>query len=114
MKEWLPRLKRAELRELRGALSAALAAAEASPAKSRPEVLATRKERSVVYQLERVRCGKEGCKCSKGNLHGPYWYAYYRSERTGRLVKKYLGKKKKELKPRRSLEKIRSEGSLDL
>jgi hypothetical protein len=25
------------------------------------------------YQLERIRCGKENCKCTRGKLHGPYW-----------------------------------------
>lgn len=27
-------------------------------------------------QLESVKCGKAGCKCTVGNLHGPYWYHY--------------------------------------
>ena len=47
-----------------------------------------------------ARCGKEGCKCAEGELHGPYWYGYYRSARIGRVVKKYIGKEKKELRPR--------------
>lgn len=25
---------------------------------------------------EFVRCGKKSCKCSKGSLHGPYYYLY--------------------------------------
>jgi hypothetical protein len=28
------------------------------------------------YRRELVRCGKKGCKCAEGQLHGPYWYAY--------------------------------------
>lgn len=27
-------------------------------------------------RAERVRCGKKNCKCSKGYLHGPYFYHY--------------------------------------
>lgn len=46
---------------------------------------------AVVYQLERVRCGKESCKsCSSGHGHGPYWYAYWRGR--GRTRSIYLGK----------------------
>ncbi|MDD3564095.1 MAG: hypothetical protein PHN90_00315 [Methanothrix sp.] len=26
---------------------------------------------------ELVSCGKEGCKCQRGEGHGPYWYAYW-------------------------------------
>lgn len=49
-----------------------------------------------LYQLERIRCGKAGCKCAgeKGELHGPYWYAYWREN--GRLKSRYVGK---QLKP---------------
>ena len=48
-----------------------------------------------LYQLERVRCGKVGCKCGgeAGELHGPYWYAYWRVE--GKLKSRYVGKKLK-------------------
>lgn len=46
------------------------------------------------YCLERVRCGKAKCRCasSKGKLHGPYWYAYVRSSRTGKASHRYVGK----------------------
>ena len=45
-----------------------------------------------LYQLERVRCGKVGCKCAgeQGELHGPYWYAYWRDD--GKLKSRYVGK----------------------
>lgn len=45
-----------------------------------------------LYQLERVRCGKVGCKCAgeNGQLHGPYWYAYWREG--GKLKSCYIGK----------------------
>lgn len=28
-------------------------------------------------ECQRVRCGKSGCKCAKGQLHGPYYYYRY-------------------------------------
>src|SRR4051794_19202611 len=43
------------------------------------------------YRLEGIRCGKEGCKCNDGKLHGPYFYAYW-SER-GVTKSQYIGKK---------------------
>lgn len=42
------------------------------------------------YIQQAVKCGKPGCKCAAGDLHGPYWYAYRRCE--GRVVSKYIGK----------------------
>ncbi len=46
-----------------------------------------------IYQLEQIRCGKPGCKCAgeNGELHGPYWYAYWRE--SGKLKSRYIGKK---------------------
>lgn len=43
------------------------------------------------YCLERVRCGKENCKCARGELHGPYWYAYWAEG--GKSKSQYVGKK---------------------
>lgn len=45
---------------------------------------------AVVYQLERVCCGK--CKkCRRGAAaHGPYWYAYWRAQKRTRSI--YIGK----------------------
>jgi hypothetical protein len=45
----------------------------------------------VTYQLERIKCGKPRCGCVRGALHGPYWYAYWKSK--GRTRSKYVGKK---------------------
>jgi hypothetical protein len=39
-----------------------------------------------------VRCGKAGCKCSRGELHGPYYYRFTREG--GRLRKSYVPKSK--------------------
>jgi hypothetical protein len=43
------------------------------------------------YSLERVRCGKENCKCARGQLHGPYWYAYWIEG--GKPKSQYIGKR---------------------
>jgi hypothetical protein len=43
------------------------------------------------YRLEGVCCGKKGCKCADGHLHGPYWYAYWTEG--GRTRSEYVGKK---------------------
>lgn len=63
-----------------------------SPRKGR-EVLQVHRIDHRLYQLEQVRCGKPNCKCAGGNgeLHGPYWYAYWREE--GKLKSRYVGKK---------------------
>lgn len=37
---------------------------------------------------ERVRCGRANCKCSRGELHGPYFYHYVWHE--GRRSKMYV------------------------
>ncbi|MGI0484946.1 DUF6788 family protein [Pantanalinema rosaneae CENA516] len=60
---------------------------------SRRDVVDTRHIGDYLYQLERVRCGKAGCKCAgaDGELHGPYWYAYWRED--GRQKSRYIGKR---------------------
>ncbi len=35
-----------------------------------------------------VQCGKKNCKCSRGELHGPYFYHFIRID--GKLHKHYL------------------------
>jgi hypothetical protein len=54
------------------------------------EVLQAHRTAHLTYRLERVRCGKEGCKCVEGKLHGPYWYAYW--SEGGKTVSQYIGK----------------------
>ena len=36
------------------------------------------------------KCGKPGCKCARGELHGPYYYRFYWCG--GRMVKYYVRK----------------------
>jgi hypothetical protein len=35
-----------------------------------------------------VRCGRPGCRCGRRNLHGPYYYRFWRNG--GRLRKEYV------------------------
>ena len=55
---------------------------------------ARKKARSRRYlRLERVKCGKKGCKkCATGELQGPYWYLY-RPKLNGKgRTSEYVGK----------------------
>lgn len=54
------------------------------------EVLRSHRTAHKTYRLERVRCGKERCKCAEGKLHGPYWYAYWTEG--GKTKSQYVGK----------------------
>lgn len=42
----------------------------------------------VAYYAEGRKCGKAGCRCQEGELHGPYWYM--RDQVDGKVT--YLGK----------------------
>lgn len=46
----------------------------------------------ATYQLEKVKCGKAGCRCAQknGQLHGPYWYVYRWNGK--KVVSEYVGK----------------------
>jgi hypothetical protein len=46
---------------------------------------------TTTYRLEKVKCGKKKCKCSKGELHGPYWYSYHWDGK--KMSSTYIGKK---------------------
>jgi hypothetical protein len=35
-----------------------------------------------------VKCGRPNCRCTRGQLHGPYWYRFFRT--AGRLRKRYV------------------------
>jgi len=45
---------------------------------------------SVSYSIEYRKCGKPGCKCARGERHGPYGYEHRWVD--GRKVSRYLGK----------------------
>ena len=61
-----------------------------SPPAAKAAVEQQRRGKSV-FLLQGVKCGKAGCKCANGDLHGPYWYEYWREG--GKVRKKYHGVK---------------------
>jgi hypothetical protein len=63
----------------------------AVPVNSGREVVEKVTEGAIVFQKEWVRCGKHGCRCAEGKLHGPYWYSYQREG--GKVKSRYVGKK---------------------
>jgi hypothetical protein len=97
-REWLESLDPAEFVEVKAAISDI----ERDRREDRRRKLEERrsgardKGRGGRYlRLERVRCGKKGCrKCSGDHpeLHGPYWYLYRpKRDGTGR-TSEYVGK----------------------
>ena len=46
------------------------------------------------YVLQKVRCGKPTCRCARagGELHGPYWYLYWKKD--GKTKSRYVGKER--------------------
>lgn len=62
----------------------------AIPTNPKRQVVDSLSREKHFYQLELVSCGKAGCKCSKGKLHGPYWHQYWKDG--GRVKSKYIGK----------------------
>lgn len=55
---------------------------------------------------ERKRCGKKNCRCTRGHLHGPYYYRRWR-EWNGRQRKQYVPRDKVP-QVRKALEKSRA------
>jgi len=71
---------------------------------SRKQTTAEQALDNKTYRLESVRCGKENCKCARGQLHGPYWYSYARQKEgvTSQYIGKRLPSKLAKKLPRRS------------
>jgi hypothetical protein len=65
------------------------------PLKKGREVVETLQTGTTIYRLEKVKCGKKKCKCSKGHLHGPYWYSYHWNGK--KMTSTYIGKKLEEI-----------------
>ena len=94
MKEWLEALDPAEF----VSISSMISDIERERAEQRRRKLEERRRRKPdrggrYLRLERVKCGKKGCKkCDEGELHGPYWYLYRpKKGGTGR-TSEYVGK----------------------
>lgn len=92
---WDLEQQRRLLRWLRQVVEEADAEIEANwnPTEGKNAISQERRGKSV-FVLQGVKCGKEGCKCNDGDLHGPYWYEYFRED--GKVVSRYHGKKIKE------------------
>ena len=78
--EWLGELTRGEAESVPPDAPAA-----------RPDKLVEAAGGGRTYRQQGVRCGKKGCKCGGGKLHGPYWYAYW--SEGGKTKSQYVGKK---------------------
>lgn len=57
------------------------------------QLLEKRQVERITYQLEKIKCGKPGCRCAQNNehLHGPYWYLYRWNGH--KVISQYVGKK---------------------
>ena len=86
-------LKLEQLRDLDAWLHGLIRKSEAAERRgsSRCEIVREQTIASKTYRLEGVRCGKQGCRCADGELHGPYWYAYW--SENGKTRSQYVGKK---------------------
>src|SRR5919199_25042 len=95
-REWLEAMDPTEFQEISYMISdIQRQRAEARQQKlERRRSAARKKARDRRYlELERVKCGKKGCKkCATGELHGPYWYLYRPKRQGGGRTSEYVGK----------------------
>jgi len=95
-REWLEGLDPTEFQEI----SYMISDIQRERAKARQQKLEQRRaaarkkvQNRRYLELERVRCGKKGCKkCASGELHGPYWYLYRPKENGPGRTSEYVGK----------------------
>src|SRR5918998_1540162 len=95
-REWLEALDPAEFVEISSMISDIRRERAEARQRERDRRQRAAKERAGsgrYLELERVKCGKKGCKkCASGELHGPYWYLYRpNANRPGR-TSEYVGK----------------------
>jgi hypothetical protein len=95
-REWLERLDPAEFQEISYLISdIQRERTEARRQKLEQRRTAAREKthNRRYLELERVKCGKKGCKkCSHGEFHGPYWYLYRPKENGTGRTSEYIGK----------------------
>jgi len=91
VKKALRKLTPDQLRKLDNWLHELIDAEEVKAVSKHSPTARSGKRLNKTYQSQRVRCGKENCKCSRGELHGPYWYAYWTEG--GKTRSEYVGKK---------------------
>jgi len=93
VQDWLYEASRGDLLHVQRLVGDLLAAAEEVQPPDRPDrlVMEERRVGGRTYRLEKVRCGKPGCKsCPHPKKGKGYWYAYFR--RGGKVVSEYIGK----------------------
>lgn len=94
-REWLEGLDPAEFQEISYMVSDIQRerASERQRKLARRRSTARKKHGRRYLELERVNCGKKGCKkCAGGERHGPYWYLYRpKKDGTGR-TSEYVGR----------------------
>ena len=45
---------------------------------------------TVTYRAEYRRCSTPGCRCQRGERHGPYFYAFHKQG--GKTIRRYVGR----------------------
>jgi hypothetical protein len=93
---WLEGLDPAEFREISAMISdiqRERAVARQQKLEQRRSAARNKAKNKRYLELERVKCGKKGCKkCAGGDLHGPYWYLYRPKENRPGRTSEYIGK----------------------
>jgi hypothetical protein len=95
-REWLQELDPAEFQEISYMISDIQRERADARRRKREQRRATSRKKSHnnrYLRLERVKCGKNGCKkCASGELHGPYWYLYRPKANAPGRTSEYVGK----------------------
>src|SRR5918998_6932591 len=95
-REWLEGLDPAEFQEVSAMISdiqRERAIARRQKLEQRRSAASKKAQNKRYLELERVKCGKKGCKkCASGELHGPYWYLYRPKQNGSGRTSEYIGK----------------------
>jgi hypothetical protein len=95
-REWLEGLDPAEFQEVSAMISdiqRERAMAWRQKLEQRRSTAGKKVHNTRYLQLERVKCGKKGCKkCAGGELHGPYWYLYRPKANGPGRTSEYVGR----------------------
>jgi hypothetical protein len=89
-KDLRTRKARKGLRKLRKSCPDCEVSENARPKKTDIESALKLKELKGSIVLERISCGKNGCRCTRGQKHGPYKYLHF--WQGGKVKRRYLSK----------------------